>query len=195
MSVVFLLIWTSCKINNNTDMPRSDSESYSALLSESDAPEIEIEIENSHSSVNEISNSKSASSSASALNSTPAYTPPQDISKADPNPVHIKTVNLKIVAVGEVLFDGKISWEEKDTAFSVLKRYATDNNISITHRKFFGDEYVSEFAGYKEKASGYPNSGWTYCYNGERGKKACSAQKVEPGDSVLWEYSLENKIN
>ena len=202
--VMLLLILTACasKIDSKTSVSSSDLSEIS--LSHSSLPQ-EINISQDESTDSSLSSSSQSNSqivslgssiASSQANSAPSY--PIINSEVPPSPEVIKkTVNLKITAIDEVLFNGKVEWQEKDTAFSIILRYATDNDIDVKYTSYLGGKYLSGFAGYKEKASGSDaaTSGWIFYYNGERGKKSSSSQKVNPDDDVLWAYSLSNNLN
>lgn len=80
-----------------------------------------------------------------------------------------------------------------DTAFDVLKRVCTENNISLEFTKtpLYNSYYIEGIGGLYEFDCG-SSSGWIYSVNGERPSRSCSEYRLNDGDKIVFAYTLKN---
>ncbi len=80
----------------------------------------------------------------------------------------------------------EVEYEEGDTGRSVLEKAAAKSDLEVTGRS----DYVTGIGGLKEKKCG-PESGWLYSVNGVYPNKGANSYKVQPGDEVVWIYTVK----
>ena len=85
-----------------------------------------------------------------------------------------------------VLLDTEVEIKEGDTARDVLDRAAAAAGIEVKG----ASDYVKSIGGLREKDCG-ANSGWLYSVNGEFPNVGANKYKLEPGDELLWVYTVK----
>ena len=83
-----------------------------------------------------------------------------------------------------------MAWEEGDTAYTVLKRAAQAQNISVEVSGSSRKVYVQGINDLYEFDKG-ATSGWLYQVNDAFPSKSASNYAVEAGDVVNWVYTLD----
>ena len=89
-----------------------------------------------------------------------------------------------------ILAPTAVAWEEGDTAYTVLKRAAQAQNISVEVSGSSRKVYVQGINDLYEFDKG-ATSGWLYQVNDAFPSKSASNYAVEAGDVVNWVYTLD----
>lgn len=89
---------------------------------------------------------------------------------------------------GVILNRLKVQLQKGDTAFSVLKRVAKENNITIEHD--INSSYVRGIANVREFMGG-KNSGWLIAVNGSLIPVGAGGYTVKENDVMSWNYTCD----
>lgn len=97
------------------------------------------------------------------------------------------------VASGIILQSTAIEISDGDTAFDVLKRVCSENNIALEFTKtpLYNSYYIEGIGGLYEFDCG-SSSGWIYSVNGERPNRSCSEYRLSDGDKIIFAYTCKN---
>lgn len=91
---------------------------------------------------------------------------------------------------GVILPETAITWQEGDTAYSVLRRAAEKASISVVTSGSGNRVYVKAIGGLHEFDKGSA-SGWIYAVNGDFPGESSAGHAVAAGDTVKWIYTLD----
>ena len=127
---------------------------------------------------------KNASASIStdqAINIIPAV---KTITKVNTKKIYVKEkpkyeASVTVKNVGSY----KVPVVSGDTALSVLKKTADQNNFAIETQSFDFGAFVSSIGGIKPVGNQY----WAFYYNGKYAEVGASDQKVSSGDTTFWQ--------
>lgn len=94
---------------------------------------------------------------------------------------------------GVILQSTAVEISDSDTAFDVLKRVCTENNISLEFTKtpLYNSYYIEGIGGLYEFDCG-SSSGWIYSVNGEKPNRSSSEYRLNDGDKIVFAYTLKN---
>lgn len=109
--------------------------------------------------------------------------------------VHCETVMEKGASSEDypgipVVFDGKVSFSEDDTAFDVIDRTLKEKKIHIEFEDSSYGKYIKGLANIYAGDFG-DMSGWLFKVNGDFAEVSCSAYKLSDGDDIELVYSCE----
>lgn len=98
----------------------------------------------------------------------------------------------KVIPADGRIFQGKIAFQEGDTAFDVLKKVCREQNILLdyTFTPGFATYYIKGINHLYEFDCG-DESGWLYSVNGKNPDYGCSQYKLLKGDQVVFYYTCE----
>ena len=156
---------------------------YAAGLFAVQAPEGSPELQKTASDAQAAQPQAGASAAASGDAPEQAADP-----SAQPQP---ERVTVAIQGDGEaILAPMAVTWEEGDTAYSVLKRAAEAQDIAVEISGSGRKAYVEGIGDLYEFDKG-ATSGWLYEVNGTFPNKSAGGYAVAAGDSVTWHYTLD----
>lgn len=102
--------------------------------------------------------------------------------------------NLKqyIPADGTILASTALKVEKGASVYDVLLQVCQNHSIQLdtNYTPMYKNYYVKSIQYLYEKKAGQ-NSGWRYMVNGIYPNYGCSSYKLQQGDVVVWEYSLD----
>lgn len=106
---------------------------------------------------------------------------------------HPSVVLSDKAASGIILQSTAIEISNGDTAFDVLKRVCSENNIALEFTKtpLYNSYYIEGIGGLYEFDCG-SSSGWIYSVNGERPNRSCSEYRLSDGDKIIFAYTCKN---
>lgn len=95
---------------------------------------------------------------------------------------------------GVILAESEVTFYEGETVFDVLLRETKENKIHMEYAftPGFNSNYIEGINNLYEFDCG-PNSGWTYCVNGEYPNYGCSGYEVKEGDVIEWKYTCDGR--
>lgn len=79
----------------------------------------------------------------------------------------------------------KVGIENNDTAFSVLKKAASQNGFNITYDEYSFGAFLTSIG--EIKPSG--NQFWAFYYNGAFSNIGASAQPIQENDNIFWQLA------
>lgn len=91
---------------------------------------------------------------------------------------------------GVILPRTELPYSAGDSVFDVLTRAVRENKLQMEHEGSGDLAYVSGINNLYEYAYGNL-SGWIYSVNGEIPSVGCGSYRVEDGDEICWQYTLE----
>lgn len=107
----------------------------------------------------------------------------------------IKTVTKTVVVKEEpkklasVIIEGvgsyQIEIESGDTAFTILKRAAAENNFIAEYQSFDFGVFVTAIGDIKPEGNKY----WAFYYNGQYSNVGASDQAISDGDTTFWQLA------
>lgn len=97
-----------------------------------------------------------------------------------------------VPANGVILATSKVSFEEGDTVFDVLKKVCSSTDIQLEYSwtALYDSYYVEGINNLYEFDCG-SESGWMYQVNGWFPNYGCSSYELNDGDSIVWCYTCK----
>ncbi len=95
-------------------------------------------------------------------------------------------VNLIIDYGKDSVSKYELKTDNNDTAFSVLKKAAQENNINLETIQYDFGIFVKKIGESESSAK----KSWIYYINNESGSIAADQQKVKDGDEIKWVYEV-----
>ena len=91
---------------------------------------------------------------------------------------------------GMILCSYSVEYQDGDTAYDILKRACSENQIKLSARNTQYGTYVSGINNLDEFDCG-SQSGWLYYVNGKSPGISCGKYKVSPDDKIEFSYTVD----
>jgi hypothetical protein len=89
---------------------------------------------------------------------------------------------------GYILKDYKCSYKSGDSAYDILSRACSENNIKLNAKNSVYGTYIVGINNIDEFDCGN-ESGWLYSVNGTQPNLSCSSYNVSSGDKIEFTYT------
>ncbi|QTD40811.1 DUF4430 domain-containing protein [Sporosarcina sp. Te-1] len=119
-------------------------------------------------------------------------TPENPTNPAPPASPSTKTILFSVekrtMGQGDIIAPTRVDIQDGDTAYTVLRRVASEQGISIDATGVGPTVYVKSIDGLGEFDGG-PKSGWMYSVNGEFPQFSAGIYELADGDNLRWQYT------